>query len=265
MVMMIIPVVVGINIGRLGETGRVIVISDRGFEIRFLADERDKRRVLQLPSDVLVPVVGMEGELRLDKVDDYGQDEGEVFNIVRRSMEIWLGVNIDGVIDLRERMISRKQSDLSLLERVVWERDWNKVGEVGEQVIELSDDLIKRVELADGRKVLEVGRARMWQFSSQFLGDYVLSSEDAGVVVVNASDRRGMALLATAMLEAEGAVVTDVESGDFYEGRCRVQVGEEEVDWFRSKWGCEVEVIAEGDWQVVLGRKWAERYGREVK
>lgn len=252
----------------LGEGERIVWVDRQGqVEVRQLAAEQPRR--WRLPGELLVPVKGMQGQLRLESLLEFAEDEGEPFEIVRRSLEILLGVEIETVIYQKKPLwIGGRRKNYGLvIKKIAWWWRGQQRGESSWQKIDWPAGLGEEKLRPDGTKIREVEREEMWAYAREVLGTGRLRSEETGVRVINASEWGGMGYLATAMLEAEGAVVVEVRAEEPEQMGCRAE-GEgmnQIVKWMRTKWDCELSRKAGEDVTVRLGEEWGERYQRQIE
>lgn len=254
----------------LGEGGRVVFVNNDQVEVRQLSIEQGRGVKVILPAHLMMPVKGMQGDLRVKSMIKFADDEGKPLDIVRRSTEILLGTQVDGVIyqneraDLWKRLY--KRSDMGVVERLTWLWQWSRLEKNKIREVDWPNSLGEERQRPDGTEIVVVGRDAAWEFSHDFLGTGRLRDENVGVKVVNASKWQGLSYLATSMLEVEGAVVVNVEAREEQEGLCTVVYREknEVVDWIKDKWSCKGEESEVEDVEVILQKKWGERYQREL-
>ncbi len=269
-ILVIMSVVVWRMVVGLGEGGRVVFVNNDQVEVRQLSIEQDRGVKINLPAHLMVPVKGMQGRLRLKSMIKFADDEGEPFDIVRRSVEILLGSQTDGVIYQVEgsniRQLIYKKSDMGVIKRITWLWQWGRLEKNKVQEIDWPTSLGDEEQRPDGTEIIVVERDAAWDFSHEYLGTGRLRDGNVGVRVVNASGWQGLGYLATTMLEIEGAVVVDVEAQERQEGLCTVTYKQknEIVDWIKDKWSCKGEESEVEDVIVVLKGNWGEKYQREM-
>lgn len=241
-----------------------------------MADPAQKRLVVvRLQKNLMVPVPAMKGTLQSGSLWRFAEDEGRPSSLTQRSLEMFLGVKLDGVLyepdmeigkGLKWGVFRPKKTNLSMADR--WKLMWY-LGQLRDDQIkkmEMPVSKAKTVETPDGRQILELDSQRLDSVRSNFKSLLVTNSQ--GRVLVRGGIERSLLLLGERMLTAVGGLVVEVKSGDEDKvKRCEVRVGgslsgEEVVKWMGQKFNCSIKKldIESGQIELLLGEDWEKFY-----
>lgn len=226
---------------------------------------------LILPGNMLVPVVGMEGDLKANSIWKFGVDEGEPESIVQHSLERLLGVKINGVIRSDKVTWAAVWGGRSgpLVERIKWFRSWHDLRDDQKDIQGVPSNITEFKRYPDGEEVIEVNEMALKNLISDFWANSLLLDERIGIEVVNASGEEGMGKLAETMIKAAGGLVLRVEAEQSREGTCWYAAKDDflnskTIEWLAKQFDCQQDKHAEVDASIKLwlGREWGDRYRR---
>ncbi len=249
----------------------------------------DKQMVVfNLPAKMLVPVVGMDGELRSEVVWKFGEGESEPLRITRRSMELMFGARADGVVrwaknvekvslgDLKQSLILGK-SDLGLVSRGLALFSLGGVAGGSIKEIDIPKTLGVVEKLPDGSEVVSVDRQRLELILDDLLVDERVVQGSARLVLANVSGDRAALKLLERQIESVGGLVTDVKTGKVEDGQeidkwCEFRANKKTLSengglrgWLKFKADCRektVENVDDSEIKLTAGEDWEKAYRR---
>lgn len=250
----------------------ILLIEEDKLSLLSLAPGGGGAVIFELPGNVLMPVVGMQGDLKAGVLWKFGEGEGRPTEIAKRSSELLFSSVIDGVIYDREgRLLSlRGRSDLSLWRRLNF---YLVVRGLREDQIEKFKPTNVGVteELLDGSRVVRLDRQRLDLLAAENLSEEKVLDSGARLVVSNGSGVEGMGKLAERFLKTAGGLVVEVKDEAVFPGRCEYG-GEREtladnpglVDYLEVKLACQRGElnVGEGEIGVRVGEQWGKAYSR---
>lgn len=249
-----------------------VAIAD-GEQIEILSVKPEEKKVIiyTLPKNLMIPVPGMKGTLRVGSLWKFGSDEKKAVEITKGALEMFLGVKLDGLIYLpgwkanaeANIFLRPTRTDVGLGDRIALSWMWGGVrrGDLMEK--QLPVVRLERQLLPDGAEVLEMDPSRLDNVRRDF-GIQDLVNEGERVIV--SGSKKVERKLAVRMIEAAGGVVLS-ENGGEVRGVCEIKVGKDSENsalarYLRTKWGCSVkkETGTSGVVELLLGNGWNERY-----
>lgn len=256
-----------------------------GDSLRLVSIEKGEMLVFNIPPTMMMPVVGMKGEIRAGVLRKFSESEGQPLTVIRRSMELLFGTVIDGVIESKEKngsmvngvksdLLSLKiKTDLNPIERLMLFLRVNKL--IGSQIKEADIPLALGVveKLPDGTEVVNVDKTRLNLVVDNGLNNGDLMADTARISIENGSGIDNMGNLAERMIKSAGGFVIEVKSGESHDDWCKfgadtdtVSANRALVDWLSSKLMCvkdeRLTIGNENEIKVVMGKKFGEAYRR---
>lgn len=236
-----------------------------------------KAMLLTIPSNMMLPVVGMSGELKASSVYRFGQGEGKPILITKRTLETFLGTKVDRLVYIEnwsgeetswKTFIKPMVTDLPTIDRVklVWFLMHMREDQWQSKEVPLKLGVVEM--LPDGSEVVLVDGERLASIRQELNSEKLLQS-DLRVNVENGTGERFMGVLAESMIESAGGLVSQVYEVEPMEGWCYVIVDKENeneimVSWMLKKLSCEKKIEEMGSLEVVLklGKDWGSAYSR---
>ena len=239
--------------------------------IRVVGVNSMARRAVEvvIPGEVMIPLVGTQGELKARSLWRFGENEGRPEEVVGRSLESWMGVKIDTVWR-GEAAFEWKRVWSGMLENK-WDsfntvKAWKELRDDQRESLRIPSRLTKAKVTPDGQTVVRVDREGLWAWVEGLWASPAILAENLSFEVINASGEPGMAGLVEQIIKSSGGVVVLVDTAEEDDGLCWYETGIEgefvSIDWLEKQMGCK-ERLGErvvGDVRVVIGRAWAERY-----
>lgn len=249
------------------------VVSDEKISVIGVNAQESRGYELILPGNLMVPVVGMQGNLKATSLWQFGRDEGHPERIVEYSLERLLGIEIDGVIRTNNNLgwfdIWKSRGNGELFDRVKWLRAWKNLRNDQKMSTGIPSGIIEEKRDPDGEELVLVNEVAV----KNLVGDFWLSSsilnERIGMEIVNASGIEGIGKLAETMVKSVGGLVLKVDSGETADQGCRFGGSEEQlstktVKWLVDEWSCKYdknEEVSSG-LKIWLGKEWGDKYSR---
>jgi len=242
--------------------------------VRVIGVGKDEKRAVELviPGAALVPVVGTQGELRASALWRFGENEKRASELVRLSLESWLGVNIDAVIKVGgngvDWMDAWNGDDGVLADRLRVVKVWGELREDQKRSARIPENLTSVERSPDGESELVVDGLGLRAWTEDLWTNTEVLDEKLSIEVVNVSGEPGVGRLMEHILKAGGGLVVSVRSGEHEEGDCwfKGDAGEryqETIDWLKRQVGCKwqgKEGVPDGVIQLYVGNGWAKRY-----
>jgi len=222
-----------------------------------------------IPGEVMVPLVGTQGELKVKSLWRFGESEGRPEEMVRRSLESWMGVKIDAVwrgdaafewSRVWSGMAESKWDSFSTV------KAWNELRDDQRESLRIPSRLTSMKVTPDGQTEVSVDKGGLWAWMEGLWASPAILAESLSFEVVNASGEPGMARLVEQMIKSAGGVVVLVDTAEVEDGLCWYESGGESesvsIDWLERQMGCGERTgnRVGGDVRVVIGKEWAERY-----
>lgn len=234
--------------------------------------------VMEIPGNMMLPVVGMKGELKASSVWKFGAGEGEMFGLTRRTLENFLGIKIDrlarveswdgeakGLSSLWWRPMT---TDIKTIDRVRLALFLRSLRDDQWSLNSVPLRLGVTEELPDGSRVVVMDTERLAGIMDDFVNEMVLSS-GLRVTIEDATGEKGTAVVAERILRTAGGVVTQIKRSESKDGWCFVGVTQKDeneavVRWLVEKLGCEKKLDESFDFEarLTLGKAWGEAYQR---
>lgn len=266
------------------KTNFIVVNDDKIRWVNMSANKNEEVVVFDVPPQMLVRVVGMQGELRSDVLWRFASGEKKSVEITKRSLELMFGAVADGLIYVPgneedvKKLVGRSllsltsRSDLSLVKRLVIYWNWKDVNDGQIKQLGIPTALGVVEELPDGSRVVRIDERRMEQVVADYLVDDKVIEGGARISIKNWSGQEGMAKLAERQARAVGGLVVEVGEGSTKDGWCWYSADKKTLDenrglvlWVWTRMKCEFEPnndLREGEFELKLGKEWGEVYRR---
>lgn len=256
-----------------------------GDQLRLVSIDKDQMVIFNVPETMMMPVVGMKGDLKSGVLRKFAQSEKQSLEIVRRSTALLFGSVVDGVIEsekddqkpvekIKTDLISwMVTSDINSIRRFLLFMSVNKLlaNQIKEVDIPLAIGVIE--QLPDGSSVVNVDKSRFNLVVNDLLSNDNLRGDMARITVENGTGMDNMGNLSERMIKSAGGFVVEVKTGEVHDGWCKFGVDKKTIsensaliDWLKGEFDCvnDPKMISENanEVKVSVGRGFGQAYSR---
>lgn len=211
-----------------GENRVSVLLVEKSGNVRLYSYEKDAAVVLNLGSEVMVNTVHGYGDYKLGVLPRLGKQDGYGYELITKTVESWLGVNLLGAVmvdelppeeatkktwqDFINKLVFASDSTVSYGDRwYLWFKS-RKMGSGDVYYLDLTrSGVYQQKQLADGSNVYEADEKKLGNLVGQKLYDsLVLARPDMPVAVVNTTGVSGLARKAAGLLSRMGYDVVSV-------------------------------------------------------
>lgn len=251
-------------------TYMMVVVADEGIRVIGVNDQEERAVELIIPGNVMVPVVGMSGSLKASSLWEFAVDEGRTQEIVRASLELFLGTKLNGVMRVKSGLswtdVFENRGGGELYDRIRWYQSYTRLRSDQIESRGIPESLTQRKRYPDGEEVIEVDEAILRQVRD-YWSNRVILDERLGVEIFNTSGEEGLGRLLESLVLSSGGLVLAVEGGEPRDGNCFFAIekdaGSKTVEWIEKWLGCRrIEESSGVGVRIWIGKEWAERYRR---
>ena len=246
-----------------------VVVGDEWIRVVGVNSMAKRAIEVVVPGEVMVPLVGTQGELKAKSLWRFGENEGRPEEVVRQSLESWLGVKIDAVwqgetaFEWSRVWTGMSESKWDSFNTV---KAWKELREDQKESLRIPSRLTSMKVTPDGQTEVRVDKGGLWAWTMGLWASPEILAESLSFEVINASGESGMARLAEQMIKSAGGVVVSVDTAEVDDGLCWHEGGDGSesvsIEWLERQLGCKERAgdRVGGDVRVVIGREWADRY-----